>query len=130
MGYVLIHTYMDLLRDFKDSNENVEEEEVNKNTIPNDSKSQIFSLDKNNKLFEEAENNENMERPTSPIFILEKNNKKIDSIKYDINLVALSGQEQIEAKQKFYEEIAALGKDIKLKICLKLTKVVVPLIIL
>jgi len=98
--YVLIHTYMDLLRDYKDKNENTEDEE-----------------------------NSKMEKYKSPIFKLDKNNKKVDAVKHDLNLVAVNEQTQVNARKKFYEEIDAMGKDIKLKICLKLTKVAVPILI-
>ena len=90
---------MDLLRDYKGKNED-EEDEENTNI---DNKSSIFKL--------------------------YKNNKKIDAVKHDINLVSVNEETQVNARKKFYEEIDAIGKDIKLNICLKLTKVVVPSII-
>ena len=46
--YVLIHTYMDLLRDYKDKNETPEEDNTNMEKY----KSPIFKLDKNNKKIE------------------------------------------------------------------------------
>ena len=106
-AYVLIHTYMDLLRDYKDKNENTEEED----------NYQFADIDKN------------FSANTSPILRLDKINKITNPSKQDLNLVSVNEKTQVNARKKFYEEIDALGKDYKLKICLKLTKLIVPAII-
>ena len=91
---------MDSLRDYDEKNENVEDKKV-----------------------------VNLEENKGSIFKLYKNNRKINAVKQDPNLVAILEKTQVTARQKFYEEIDSMGKDIKLKICLKLTKVIVPTII-
>ena len=98
--YVLIHTYMDSLRDYKGKKEDDEDEE-----------------------------NSKIDNHKSSIFKLYKKNKTINAVKQDLNLVSVNEETQVNARRKFYEEIDAIGKDLKLKICLKLTKVVVPTII-
>ena len=116
--YVLLHTYMDVLRVYMDKDENSDEEEnTNIDTMED---------------FEEKENSndeDNKDKIGSPIFRLERNNEKVEAINNDLNLVSVNEKTQVNALKKFYKEIDAQEKDIRLIICLKLTKVVVPTLI-
>ena len=92
---------MDLLREYsKDKNEDTEEEF----TDLNNKMSPILKLSKINSLM----------KPNKPA---------------DQNLVSHDEETQVNARKTYYEELEALGKDYKLKMCLTLTKVIVPITI-
>ena len=103
-AYVLIHTYMDLLRNYsKEKVEKTEGVEDNEVTSQDHNKVQILKLGRKNSTI----------KPT----------------KIDQNLVSRDEEAQVNARKQFYQEIEALGKDYKLKFCLTLTKVAFPICI-
>ena len=53
----------------------------------------------------------------------------VEGMYNDLNLVSVDEKAQGNALKKFYEDIDAQGKDIRLIICLKVTKVGVPILI-
>ena len=117
--YVLLHTYMDMLRVYKDKNENSDEEENTNLDMMEEHE------DKNGN----SNNNDKTITIKSPVFKIEKNNKMVEGMYNDLNLVSVDEKAQGNALKKFYEDIDAQGKDIRLIICLKVTKVGVPILI-